>query len=161
METSSGELFAEIKIAEVHFCEESFSLINVSTLTKNPVKKFKLSNIVFTINMIIIDSIARKVEAGTPKAFLVDTVIEQRIVFRDAGDPDYCVVRIQIINFTKFEREVAWDNGDFLVVRDIIIKVASEVGVFCYISSRSAHVGFSCLVFFRSYYGYYSINWEK
>lgn len=106
MKLGDGELVGEVDIAEIKFVEESFSFGEIGALAENPGDKLELGNVVFAVDVRIIDGVADEVETSDAEAFLVDSVIEERVVggyigvagvswiWRDVSDADHSVVRI-------------------------------------------------------------------
>ena len=76
MEFRGRKLVAIRSVAEVNLGKQGFSFGDGGTLTKNPGKKFKLGDIVFAVDVVIIDSVTNKVEAGHAETFFVDSVIK-------------------------------------------------------------------------------------
>lgn len=80
VEFGRRKLGAEAKVAEVDALEESFNFGDVRAASKKPGEEFELSDVVFAIDVVMIDGVADKVEAGDAEAFFVDSVIKERVV---------------------------------------------------------------------------------
>lgn len=80
MEFGGGKVGAEGKTAQVEILESSAGFGDVSATAKNPGNKLELRNVVFAVEMIMVNGVANKVEPGHAEAFFVDGVVEERVI---------------------------------------------------------------------------------
>lgn len=146
MEFGGGKVRTEGEAAQVEVFEGGAGFGDVSATAKDPGNKLELRNVVFAVEMIMVNGVADKVEPGHTETFFVDGIVEERVVSTrngigsDVSDADDGVMRIQDANFAEVEREVVRDNDSTFAVRKIVIKVATEIMIVSLISGGSAHV---------------------
>ena len=151
VEFGGRKLVIEIKITKVHLREKSFSFGDSSTLTENPGDELKLGNIIFAVDMFIVDGIADKVEAGDAEALFVDGVIEEGVIFGlitgaeigwnfgDVSDADHSIMCVLDAGFAVMKGEVARDDDGSFAIRKFVVEVATKIRVFGFVSCRRAH----------------------
>ena len=145
MKLGRWELGAEAEVAEVDALEESFDFGDAGATAEEPGKKFELGNVVFAVDVVMVNGVADEVEAGNAKAFFVDGVVEKGIVLftvcflGEVGDAHDGVVGTQSTDFAESKREVAGNNDGVFAVGKLIVEVAAEIMVFNLISGSSAH----------------------
>lgn len=143
----------ETEVAEVNALEEGFGFGDIGATAKEPGKKFKLSDVVFAVDVIVVNGVADEVETGDAETFFVDGVIEKGVVLfvvgflSDVSDTHNGVVGVQSADFAEGEGEVAGDDDGIFAVGKLVVEVAAEIMVFNLISGGSAHFWFSCLCF--------------
>lgn len=152
VELGGGKLVAEVKVAEVHLREESLGFGDGGALTENPRYEFELGDVIFAVDVFIVNGVADEVQTSDAEAFFVDGVIEQRIVFwlvagekvrrnfGDIGNADHGIMSGLNAGFTIMKREIARNNDGGFAVRKFVVEIATEVRVFSFISSSCAHV---------------------
>ena len=151
MEFGGRKLVIEIKITKVHLREESFRFGDSSTLTENPGDELKLGNIIFAVDMFIVDGIADEVEASDTEALFVDGVVEEGIIFGlvtgaeigwgfgDVSDADHSIMCVLDAGFAVMKGEVARDDDGSFAIRKFVVEVATKIRVFGFVSCRRAH----------------------
>lgn len=80
MELGGGKVGAEGEAAQVEVFEGSAGFGDVGTAAENPRNDFELRNVVFAVEMIMINGVADKVEPGHAEAFFIDGVVEERVI---------------------------------------------------------------------------------
>lgn len=80
MELGGGKVGAEGEAAQVEVFEGSAGFGDVSAVAENPRNDFELRNVVFAVEMIMVNGVADKVEPGHAEAFFVDGVVEERVI---------------------------------------------------------------------------------
>lgn len=89
VEFGDRELLIEVKTAQIDATEQGTGFGHGSALAEDPGYELKLSNVVFIIDVIVIDGVADEIEAGHAKATFIDGVIEEGVVVcyvSDAND---------------------------------------------------------------------------
>ena len=91
---------AKSSVSDVDAIEKSACLLDCGALGEKPGYELKLSDVVFAINVIIVDGITDEIEASDTEAFFVDAVIEEGIiltilVWSDEGDSEYRIMLIE------------------------------------------------------------------
>ncbi len=61
MELGGWELVAEVQVAEIETRKEGFDFGERATLAENPGEKFELGDVVFSVDMVIIDGVADEI----------------------------------------------------------------------------------------------------
>ena len=77
-------MVAEVKVAEVHALKELLRLGDGGALSEDPRNEFELGDIVFAVDMIIVNGVADEIEAGDAEAFFVGAIVEKWIIFSRA-----------------------------------------------------------------------------
>ncbi len=147
MEFGRRKLCAKRSIDKVHFCDESFSFGDGSTLAEDPRDELELGDIVAVGFDFMKNGVVGKKKTGHTEAFFVDGVVKERIIIavrirsdeRNAHDG---IVRIEGVLMAEGERKITGSDGDGFAIRKFIIKVATEIMIFGSISSGCAHVCF-------------------
>ncbi len=144
MKLGGGELVTETDIDKAHAAKEGSGFGDGSALAKDPGEEFKLSDIIFVVEMRLVDGVADEIETGGTKTFFVDAVVEKWIIFAigifgDVGDADDSIMRIVRGNFTESEGEMARNDDGFFAVRKFVVEVAPEVGVSSLVGGCGAH----------------------
>lgn len=80
MEFGGGKVGAEGEAAQVEVFEGDAGFGDVSATAKNPGNKLELRNVVFAVEMIMVNGVADKVEPGHTETFFVDGVVEERVI---------------------------------------------------------------------------------
>ncbi len=75
VELGDRELVIKINIAEVDFFKESFGFGDSCALTKYIGKELELGDIVFAIDVVIINGITDEIEASDAETFFIDGII--------------------------------------------------------------------------------------
>lgn len=144
-------MVAKIKITEVHLREKSFGFGDRRALAENPRKEFELSDIIFAVDMFIINSVADEVEASDTEALFVDGVVEEGIIFGlitgaeigwnfgDVSDADYSIMCVLDAGFAVMKREVARDDDGSFAIRKFVVEVATKIRVFGFVSCCRTH----------------------
>lgn len=105
-------------------------------MTENPRKELELSDVVFAVDVVIVDGVADEVEAGDAEALFIDSIVEERVSgisvgsLGDVSNADNGIMRVKRASFAELEREVARNNNGLFAVRKFIVEVATEVGIF-------------------------------
>ncbi len=105
-----------------------------------------MSDIVFAVDMIVVNGVADEIEASDTKTFFVDSVIIKWVIIIDISDADDSVMGIDWVDFAELKREVAGRDHSFFAVRKLVIEIASEISVFGFVSGGCAHGECSFLV---------------
>lgn len=127
VELGSGELIGEAEVAEVHFVEKRAGFSDSSALAENPREEFELSDVVFAVDVIIIDSVTDEVETGDTETFFVHAVVKKGIAVSDISDANDGVVGVKCAGFAEVEWEIAWNDDGFFAVRKFVVEVTTEV----------------------------------
>ena len=93
MKFGSGKVGAETEITEVEFCEKGLGFGDAGALAEDPWEKFELGDVVFAVDVVVIDGVADEIETGDAKTFFVDGIIEERVVFGSSCCGGFCWVR--------------------------------------------------------------------
>lgn len=156
MEFGRWKLGVEAEIEEVHARKEGFGLSDGAALAEDPGNEFKLSDVVLTVDMVVVDGIADEVESGDTETLFVNGIIVERIfatvLVGDVGDADDSEMGLEFASFAESKGEIARSNTNFFAVGDFVVKIAPKIRIFSLIECCSAHVfafrvGFSCLVY--------------
>ncbi len=121
-------------------------------MAEEPGKKFELSNIVFAVDVVVIDGVADEVEPGDAETFFVDGAIEEGIIVAvlvggEVGDADDGVVRVHGADFAKIEWEIAGDDDGVFAVGKFVIEIAAKIMVVSMVGDGGAHmIGFPVYV---------------
>lgn len=110
-------------------------------MAEEPREEFKLGDVVFAIDVVVINGVADEVKTGDAETFLVNGIVEERVIFGLAGgliiggefgdvsDADDGIMRIKCTSFAEVKREVARDDDAFFAIRKFVIEVATEIFV--------------------------------
>lgn len=80
MEFGGGEVGTEGEAAQVEVFEGSAGFGDVSAAAENPRNDFELRNVVFAVEMIMVNGVADEVEPSHAETFFVDGVVEERVI---------------------------------------------------------------------------------
>lgn len=80
MEFGGGKVRTEGEAAQVEVFEGGAGFGDVSAAAENPRNDFELRNVVFAVEMIMVNGVADKVESGHAEAFFIDGVVEERVI---------------------------------------------------------------------------------
>lgn len=95
VELSTGEVFAELCVGQIHAGEFSTGFFQSSALAENPWDKFELSYVFFIRDRIGICGISDKVQSGHAESFFIDRVVVKWIAVGNMSHTDDCIVSIQ------------------------------------------------------------------
>ena len=95
VELSTGEVFAELCVGQIHAGEFSTGFFQSSALAENPWDKFELSYVFFIRDRIGICGISDKVQSGHAESLFIDRVVVKWIAVGNMSHTDDCIVLIQ------------------------------------------------------------------
>ncbi len=139
-------------VIEAHVSELGASFGDAGAGAENVGDEFVGCDIVFTFDLVEINGIIGKTEAGDAETLVVGGVIIERIIIAtsiwyDIGDADDGVVVFEGGKGLKMEWEIVGCDSDGFIVGIVEIKIATEIGVFSLINGRCTH-GISLIIFY-------------
>lgn len=153
MKFGRWEFGVETEVAEIDVLEKSFDFSDSGAAAEEPGEKLELGDVIFAVDMVVVDGVADEVETGDAEAFFVDGVVEERVVLfvvgflSEVSDAHNSVMGVQSANFAEGERKIAGNDDGVFAVGKLVVEVAAEIMIFNLISSGGAHSWFSCLCF--------------
>ena len=95
VELSTGEVFAELCVGQVHAGEFLTGFFQSSALAENPWDEFELGYVFFIRDRIGICGISDKVQSGHAESLFIDRVVVKWIAVGNMSHADDCIVLIQ------------------------------------------------------------------
>ena len=125
-----GQLGVKWDVHKVQLGQQGAYLVQIGALAQQPGDQFKHRDVVLSVRFRLAGGVAHKVQPCNAQAFLVDSIVVERILLGHIGHTDHGVVGAHLPRPTERERVVARGDGHLIPVRKFIIQVAAKVQVF-------------------------------
>lgn len=151
VELGGWEFGTKAKTANIEPIEQCTRFGDGGTAAEDPGQDFELRNIVFAVDVIVVDGVTDEIEPGHTETFFVDGIIKQRVIFGlvgdeligrnrgKVGDANDGVMRFEQTDFAEIEWEIAGNDDGGFAIGELVVKVATEIRFFGLISSSGAH----------------------